>query len=106
LRGSVNEMGEIARSGSAHDVLMESFCRLINETEHSMEQPFKNRLMMSRKGKAFDDDAGCVVYSILVWRFKERSHSQPSLQNNPLQYLKRCDLNRAKPHKDPLRHLT
>jgi hypothetical protein len=52
----------MALSDSVHDVLMESFCILINETEHSMEQPFKKRLMMSRKGKAFDVDEVCMVY--------------------------------------------
>jgi hypothetical protein len=52
----------MALSDSVEDILMESFCILINETEHSMEQPFKKRLMTSRKGKAFDDDEVCVVY--------------------------------------------
>ena len=61
-RCSVNRVREIAHSDSVDDVLMESFCILINETEHSMEEPFKKRVMMSIKGKAFDDDEICVVY--------------------------------------------
>jgi len=61
-RCSLNRAREMALSDSVHDVLMKSFCRLINETEHCMERPFKKRLMMGRKGKAFDDDEVCVVY--------------------------------------------
>ena len=64
-RCSVNQIGEMALSDSVEDVLMESFCILINETEHSMEQPFKNRLKMGGEGKAFDDDEVCVVYCYL-----------------------------------------
>jgi hypothetical protein len=52
----------MALSDSVEDVLVESSYILINETEHSMEQPFKKRLMTSRKGKAFDDDGHLVVY--------------------------------------------
>lgn len=61
-RCSVNQIGEMPLLDSAHDVLMESFCKLLNETEHSMDQLFTYRLMMGRKDEAFDDDEGCVVY--------------------------------------------
>ena len=48
-------------SGSAHDVLMETFCKFRKQAEHFMGQPFKYKLRMGRKGEAFDDDEGCVV---------------------------------------------
>jgi hypothetical protein len=62
LRGSVNEIGEMPRSGSAHDVLMQTLCKFLKQAEHSMGQPFKYGLRKGRKGKAFDGDEGCVVY--------------------------------------------
>jgi hypothetical protein len=46
---------------------MESFCSSLNKTEHSMEQPFKKRLMMGRRGKAFDDYEVRVLY----YQYKE-----------------------------------
>jgi hypothetical protein len=61
-RCSVNQAREMALSDSVDDVLMESFCILINETEHSMEQPFKNGLKMGPTSKAFDDGEVCVIY--------------------------------------------
>ena len=48
-------------SGSAHDVLIETFCKLLKQAEHSIGQPFKYGLRMGRKGEDFDDDDGCVV---------------------------------------------
>ena len=61
-RCSVNRVREVTLSDSIHDVWMESFCSSPNKTEHSMEQPFKKRAMMNRKGKAFDDYEVSVVY--------------------------------------------
>ena len=61
LRCSVNQIGEMALSDSVDDVLVKSFGILINETEHSMEQPLKNGLKMGPKSKAFDDGEVCVI---------------------------------------------
>ena len=66
-RCSVTQAREMALSDSVHDVLMESFCSSLNKTEHSMEQPFKKRLMMGRRGKAFDDYEVRVLY----YQYKE-----------------------------------
>ena len=46
-RCSVNEIGEMPRSGSAHDVLMETLCRFLKQAEHSMGQSFKYGLSAS-----------------------------------------------------------
>ena len=59
---AVNEIGEMPRSHSAHNVLMGTVCRFLNQAEDFMGQPFLYGLRNGRKGEAFADDAACVVY--------------------------------------------
>ena len=50
---SVNQIGEMPPSDAILDVLMESFCKLANETEHSVKQHFK-QIFISDLGHALE----------------------------------------------------
>ena len=48
----------------AADVLMESFCELLKEAEHPMEEPLTYGLRIRRRGETGGDDEALTYYSI------------------------------------------
>jgi hypothetical protein len=48
----------------AGDVLMDSFCELLKEAEHPMEEPLTYGLRIRRRGKTGGDDEALTYYSI------------------------------------------